>query len=72
MYVVPSARLAGVAREPLSALEYAARVLADRIVRLDTGSRQPHAQAFHEASGYRQVANFSTTIRPMRCTARSG
>ena len=30
-----------------------------RIVRLDTGDRQPHAQAFYEASGYRRVGNFN-------------
>jgi len=59
MYVVPQARRTGVARALLAALEDAARDLGYRIVRLDTGSRQPHAQALYEASGYRRVGNFN-------------
>lgn len=59
MYVVPDARRRGVARALLAALEEAARGLGYRIVRLDTGSRQPHAQAFYQASGYRPVGNFN-------------
>lgn len=59
MYVVPHARRTGVARALLAALENAARNLGYRIARLDTGSRQPHAQAFYEASGYRRVENFN-------------
>ena len=43
----------------LATLEDAARGLGYRTVRLDTGSRQPHAQAFYEASGYRRVGNFN-------------
>ena len=59
MYVVPHARRGGVARALLAALEGAARSLGYRIARLDTGSRQPHAQALYEASGYRRVINFN-------------
>ena len=59
MYVVPAARRSGVARALLGALEDAARGLGYRTVRLDTGERQPHAQAFYEASGYRRVGNFN-------------
>ena len=59
MYVVPGARRSGVARALLAALEDAARAMGYRIARLDTGSRQPHAQAFYEAAGYRRVANFN-------------
>lgn len=59
MYVVPEARRSGVARALLSALEDAARGLGYRIVRLDTGARQPHAIALYEASGYRRVDNFN-------------
>jgi len=59
MYVVPGARRAGVARALLAALEGAARGLGYRIVRLDTGDRQPHAQALYEAAGYRRVGNFN-------------
>lgn len=59
MYVVPEARRSGVARALLAALEAQARAIGYRIARLDTGSRQPHAHAFYEASGYRRVANFN-------------
>ena len=59
MYVVPQARRAGVARALLAELEDAARDLGYRICRLDTGSRQPHAQAFYESVGYRRVGNFN-------------
>lgn len=59
MYVAPEARRAGVARALLAALEDAARGLGYRVARLDTGSRQPHAQAFYESSGYRRVGNFN-------------
>ncbi|MBU3705058.1 MAG: GNAT family N-acetyltransferase [Mycobacterium sp.] len=59
MYVVPEARRAGVARALLTALEDAAREMGYRVARLDTGSRQPHAQAFYEASGYVRTVNFN-------------
>lgn len=59
MYVVPEARRTGAARALLSALEDVARELGYRIARLDTGARQPHAQAFYEASGYHGVENFN-------------
>ena len=59
MYVVPAARRVGVARALLAALEDAARALGYRVARLDTGSRQPHAQAFYESVGYRRVGNFN-------------
>jgi GNAT superfamily N-acetyltransferase len=59
MYVVPEARRSGVARALLATLEDQARAMGYRIARLDTGSRQPHAQAFYEASGYRRVGNFN-------------
>jgi GNAT superfamily N-acetyltransferase len=59
MYVVPQARRSGVARALLAALEDAARGLGYQVVRLDTGDRQPHAQAFYEAAGYRRVGNFN-------------
>lgn len=59
MYVVPQARRGGVARALLAALEDAARGLGYRVARLDTGSRQPHAQALYEASGYRRCHNFN-------------
>lgn len=59
MYVVPEARRGGVARALLAALEDAARTMGYAVARLDTGSRQPHAQAFYESAGYRRVGNFN-------------
>jgi GNAT superfamily N-acetyltransferase len=59
MYVVPSERGRGRARVLLRALEDAARDLGYAVVRLDTGPRQPHAQALYEAAGYRPIGNFN-------------
>jgi GNAT superfamily N-acetyltransferase len=59
MYVVPAARRRGLARALLCALEDTARALGYEIVRLDTGPRQPHAQALYEASGYAPIGNFN-------------
>jgi GNAT superfamily N-acetyltransferase len=59
MYVVPAARGRGLAGILLRALEDAARELGYSTVRLDTGPRQPHAQALYEAAGYRPIGNFN-------------
>jgi GNAT superfamily N-acetyltransferase len=59
MYVVPAARRRGLARQLLGALEDAARALGYAIVRLDTGPRQPHAQALYEAEGYTPIGNYN-------------
>ena len=59
MFVAPEARGQGVARRLLEALEDAARDLGYTVVRLDTGPRQPHAQALYEATGYAVVPNFN-------------
>jgi GNAT superfamily N-acetyltransferase len=59
MYVVPAARGRGVARQLLTALEDAARDLGYRVVRLDTGPLQAHAQAIYMATGYRAIGNFN-------------
>ena len=59
MYVVPGARRQGLARRLLSALETAARERGYRIVRLDTGPRQPHAKALYTATGYVEVADYN-------------
>ena len=59
MYVLPADRGQGVARALLHALEEAARTLGYRVVRLDTGPRQPHAQRMYEAEGYRPIGNFN-------------
>jgi GNAT superfamily N-acetyltransferase len=59
MYVVPRARGRGVGRELLEALEDAARGLGYRVVRLDTGPRQPSAERMYRHAGYRPIRNFN-------------
>jgi GNAT superfamily N-acetyltransferase len=59
MFVAPQARRRGVARALLAAIEERARELGYTIARLDTGPRQPHAQALYEAQGYRSVESFN-------------
>jgi len=59
MYVVPAARGRGIARILLAALEGAALDLGYDTARLDTGARQPHAQALYESAGYRTIGNFN-------------
>jgi GNAT superfamily N-acetyltransferase len=59
MYVVPQARGRGLASVLLEALEDEARALGYAIARLDTGPRQPAAQAMYERAGYAPIANFN-------------
>lgn len=59
MFVIPAARSQGVARRLLAALETKAAELGYETVRLDTGPRQPHAQALYESEGYRPIHNFN-------------
>ena len=59
MYVVPEARGRGVGRALLVALEEAARDLGYVTAKLDTGPRQPGAEALYRAAGYREVENFN-------------
>jgi GNAT superfamily N-acetyltransferase len=59
MYVVPEARGQGVARALLHALEDRARGLDYEIARLDTGPRQPHAEALYRSEGYAEIHNFN-------------
>ena len=59
MYVVPEARGQGMGRALLEALESAARELGYRVVRLDTGPRQPRAERMYRRAGYRPIDNFN-------------
>jgi GNAT superfamily N-acetyltransferase len=59
MYVVPAARVQGLARVLLRALEEAARGLGYQVARLDTGPRQPHAKGLYESEGYVAIGNFN-------------
>jgi GNAT superfamily N-acetyltransferase len=59
MYVVPEARGQGLGRRLLEELEAAARELGYARIRLDTGDRQPHAQAMYERAGYHRIDNYN-------------
>jgi GNAT superfamily N-acetyltransferase len=59
MYVVPQARRRGLGRQLLESLEEKARELGYARIRLDTGARQPHAQAMFERAGYHAIGNYN-------------
>lgn len=59
MFVAPAARGRGVARALLGALEDAARELGYAVARLDTGPKQPHAEALYRGAGYVDIDNFN-------------
>ena len=59
MYVAEAARGRGLARELLAALEDTARGLGYTLVRLDTGPRQPHAEALYRSAGYTEIADYN-------------
>lgn len=63
MFVVPAARSRGHARRLLDGLEAAARELGYQRVRLDTGPKQPHAQALYRAAGYAEIADYNGNPR---------
>jgi uncharacterized protein (DUF952 family)/predicted GNAT superfamily acetyltransferase len=58
MYVVPDARSRGVGRALLGAVEAAARRRGYPTVVLDTGARQPEAEALYRSAGYAEVAPY--------------
>jgi uncharacterized protein (DUF952 family)/GNAT superfamily N-acetyltransferase len=59
MYVVPEARSRGHARRLLTGLEDVARRRGYERIRLDTGSRQPHAKALYTSAGYVEIPNYN-------------
>jgi GNAT superfamily N-acetyltransferase len=59
MYVAPPARRLGLGRRLLEELEAKARELGYARIRLDTGARQPHAQAMYERAGYHPIGNYN-------------
>jgi GNAT superfamily N-acetyltransferase len=59
MYVAPAARRQGLGRRLLEELEAKARELGYARIRLDTGARQPHAQAMYERAGYHPIENYN-------------
>ena len=58
MYVVPSARGAGVAKAVLATLERIAVERGWTTLRLETGPRQPEAVALYRGAGYRPTEPF--------------
>ena len=63
MYVVPAARRQGLGRRLLEALEDKARELGYARIRLDTGDRQPHAQALYQRSGYHSIEDYNANAQ---------
>lgn len=58
MYVAPSARRTGVARNLLEHLEAHAVTLGYSRLRLETGVRQPEAIAMYESAGYAPIDRY--------------
>ena len=58
MYVVPSARGKGFARQMLAELELTAKRAGQHRIILETGSKQPEAAALYRSSGYTEVPAF--------------
>jgi GNAT superfamily N-acetyltransferase len=59
MYVAPEVRGRGLGRVLLVALEDLARDLGYAVARLDTGAKQPEAQAMYERAGYVAVPDYN-------------
>jgi GNAT superfamily N-acetyltransferase len=59
IYVTPDARGTGVAQALLRRLEQAAREVGYRVVRLDTGAKQPASVALFRSSGYEPIADYN-------------
>lgn len=58
MYVVATARRAGLARRMLVHLEQTAREAGVEVMVLETGMRQPEAIALYTAHGYERITDF--------------
>lgn len=58
MFVRPPWRGRGVARALLAALEASGRARGDRMLRLETGTRQPEAIGLYRAAGYVEIPPF--------------
>jgi GNAT superfamily N-acetyltransferase len=60
MYLEPRWRGRGLSRPLLEALEARGRELGYRVVRLDTGDRQPSARHLYESAGYRRIPDYNS------------
>jgi putative acetyltransferase len=58
MFVVPERRGSGISVRVLAGLEDYAREQGWRVLRLETGPKQPEAIRFYERSGYTLIPNF--------------
>jgi putative acetyltransferase len=62
MFVRPQARGRGVATQLLSAVEQRAVASGVRLLRLETGPKQPEAIAMYAKHGYRAIDNFGPYV----------
>lgn len=62
MYVAPEVRRSGIGRKLLAELQRIAAGFGYRILRLETGNRQPEAIALYESCGFRRIAPYGRYI----------
>jgi putative acetyltransferase len=62
MFVAPGARRRNLGRQLLLALEREADAAGVRVIRLETGVRQPEALALYRGHGYRERAPFGSYL----------
>jgi len=62
MFVEPAARRQGIARQILRELEAIACRLGYRVIRLETGNRQPGAIRLYEEAGYRHIERYGSHV----------
>jgi putative acetyltransferase len=68
MFVEPAARRQGIGRVILRALEEIARQLGYKMLRLETGVRQPAAIRLYENSGYKRIERYGPYANdPLSC-----
>jgi len=60
MYVSPAVRRRGVGRALLADLERRAAGFGCRVIRLETGDRQPEAMALYEGAGFHRTTPFGS------------
>jgi GNAT superfamily N-acetyltransferase len=66
MFVEPSCRGRGIARQILMALEAAARASGYLALRLETGTRQPEAIRLYRSAGYREIPLYGEYVGNLR------
>jgi GNAT superfamily N-acetyltransferase len=62
MFVVRTARRRGIAQRMLVELERRAAEFGYRLVRLETGNRQPEAVALYESNGFRRIPPYGSHV----------